>query len=91
MNEARISIGFLLPRSDQIEGVADPVANNTRVDTCRCIIMSEVRVTYRHLLVIAREATNKDSGVTPGHSIESKSGRFETFVGNFEHLSLLWI
>lgn len=83
-----IHLNFI-PRAVQIEGIAYSVADNTRVDTCGCIIMPEVCVTYRHLLVITREATNEDSGVTPGYSIESKSGRFETFVGNFEDFSLL--
>ncbi len=91
VNEARNLIESLLPRTVQIKGVADPVTNDTRVDTRGCIIMPEVRVTYRHLLVIACEATNKDSGITPGYSVEGKSGRFETFVRNLEYLSLLWI
>ena len=91
VNEARNLLEFFLPRAVQIEGIAYSVADNTGVDTCSCIIMPEVCVTYRHLLVIAREATNKDSGVTPGYSIESKSGRFETCVGDFENFSLLWV
>lgn len=91
VNEARKSVEFHLPRAVQIEGIADPVANDTRVDTRGCIVVPEIRVTYRHLLVIAREATNKDSGIAPGYSFESKSGRFEALVRYFEYFSLLWI
>ena len=80
-----------LPRAIEIECIADPVANDTRIHTSGCIVMSEVRVTYRHLLIVTREATNKDSGIASGHSFQGKSGRFEAFVRNFEHLSLLRI
>ena len=92
VHEARDLVEVLvLPGAFQIKGIADPVTNNTRVDTCSCIIMPEVRIAYRHLLVIACEAANKDSGITAGYRVESKSGRFETFIRNFEYLSLLWI
>lgn len=91
VHETRNLVEFFLPRTVQVESVADSVTNDTRVDACSCIVMSEVGITYRHLLVIACEAANKDSGITSGYRVESKSGRFETFIRNFEYLSLLWI
>lgn len=80
-----------LPGTVQIECISDSVTDDPYINTSSRIVVPEIRFAGRHLLVVAREATHKDSGVTAGDRFEREPCRLETLVGDFEHLSLLRI
>lgn len=81
----------ILPWAVQVEGVTNSVADDAWIDTSSCIIVSKVCITHRHLLVVAREAADKHSGVTTCDSIESKASRLKTLVRYFKYFSLLGV
>lgn len=58
------------PWTDKIECITNSVTYYTRINTCRCIIVPEVRVFDGHLLVVGGETANEDRSIAPSNSIE---------------------
>lgn len=53
--------------------------------------MAEIRIFGRHLLIVGREAADKNSSVTASHTLQTATGALQHFVAHLEHLSLLGI
>ena len=75
----------------QVEDMIDSIADDTRVDTSRCIAMSEIRLFERHFMEVGGKAPGEASGIASINRLQRLASRLKRFVADFQELSLLGI